>query len=121
MNATWNGIERRGKPKALLDFASRQQVFEVLMAAVAAALADGHHKVAQRYRWQEVGDYVLGAAQSAKVIIGSIELKLSAADYAKACRAALVQEAERFLDTDSDAASFYGTTLYGIVRSIEAE
>lgn len=121
MNATWNGIERRGKPKALQDFTSRQAVFETLMAAVAAAHADGDDMIANRYRWQEVGDYVQAAAQRAEILIRAVNPDRSPMDYAMACRTALAREAERFLDDDSDAASFYGPTLHGIIRSIEAE
>lgn len=115
----WDGIERRGKPKAILDFANHQEVLETLMAAVASAKADGHNKLAERDRWHNVGDYVLNAAQSAEAMIRSINPELSTTDYAMACRAALAQAAERFVDDPSDAASFYGATLHGIIRSIE--
>ena len=119
MNAAWDGIDRRGKPKTLRAFASRQEVFETLMAAVASARAEGQDKIANNYYWQDVGDVVLAAAEQAETLIQSIDPDLSAADYALACRTALAQEADRFLDSDSDAASFYGTTLHGILRRIE--
>lgn len=119
MNDSWKGIERRGKPKTLLDFSSHQEVFETLMAAVASARAEGQDKIANRYYWQGVGDYVLAAAERAETLIRFIDPELSTMDYAMACRTALLKEAERFLEVDSDEASFYGTVFYDILRSIE--
>ena len=121
MNATWNGIERRGKPKVLQEFASREAVFETLMEAVAAARADGDDMIANRQRWHGVGDYVRAAAQRAESLIRGVNPDLSPTDYALACRAELTQETKRFLDDDSDEASFYGPTLYDIIRSIEVD
>ena len=117
MNATGDAEnDRREESNALRVFASREEVSATLAAAVAAAIAKGYDKIAY---WQEVGDYVLAAAQRAQAIIQSIDPELSAVDYASRCRAALAQEAERFVNDPSDAASFYGTTLYGIIRWIE--
>ncbi|MBK8750354.1 MAG: hypothetical protein IPL99_01325 [Candidatus Competibacteraceae bacterium] len=120
MNDPWEGIERRGKPKALLDFSSRQEVFETLMDAVASARAEGQNMVVNREYWKGIGLYVLAAAQRAQALIESVNPDLSAMDYAMACRTALLKEAERFLEVDSDEASFYGPTLYDILRCIEA-
>jgi hypothetical protein len=89
------------------------------MAAVEKARADGHNMIANRSHWHDVGDYVLSAAERAETIIRSIDRMQSAPDYAMNCRAALTQEADRYLDLDSDPASFYGPTVYEIIRSIE--
>ena len=53
--------DRREESNALRVFASREEV----SATLAAAIAEGYDKLAKRYYWQEVGEYVLAAAQRA--------------------------------------------------------
>lgn len=108
-----------GENGGLKQFEAVAQVVETLNAAVDAELRDAAEKIEKSWHWGEVGFVVQRAALDAR---GAIEAFLPspmpADSFAWMCYTRLGGLAARHEQSDDDALSYYGPTVYAIMRSL---